>query len=56
VRVRFATDVGATVWGVDLPVVDSIFTSAEASVVGHLGPDPLRADWYPDEAVARLAA
>jgi endonuclease-8 len=56
VRVRFATDVGATVWGVDLPVVDLIPTSAEASVVGHLGPDPLRADWNPDEAVALLNA
>lgn len=56
VRLRFATDKGSTVWGVDLPVVELIPTGAETSVIGHLGPDPLRADWNPDEAVARLEA
>jgi endonuclease-8 len=56
VRVRFVADTGATVWGVDLPVVDLVPTRAEHTLIGHLGPDPLRPDWNPDDAVARLNA
>ena len=33
-----------------------VATADEASLVGHLGPDPLRDDWDPDEAVRRLRA
>lgn len=36
--------------------VDLVPTAAEASLVGHLGPDLLGADWDPAEAVRRLAA
>jgi endonuclease-8 len=56
VRIRFVVDTGATVWGVQVPVVDLVPTTVEPTLVGHLGPDPLRADWNPDEAVARLDA
>lgn len=40
--------------GVRLPVCELLRTADEAAVVGHLGPDPLAADWDPDEAVRRL--
>ena len=56
VRVRLDTAPGPTAYGLNLPVVDLLPTSAEASVIGHLGPDPLRADWSASEAVSRLAA
>ena len=36
--------------------VDLLPTSAEADVVGHLGPDPLGADWDPEEAARRVDA
>ena len=36
----------------DLPVVDVVATAHENELVGHLGPDPLREDWDPAEAVA----
>ena len=49
-------ETGATAYGVLLPVVDLVPTDAEGQVVGHLGPDPLRADWDEDEAVRRLSA
>jgi endonuclease VIII len=42
--------------GYRLPVIELLSTSAEDTVVGHLGPDLLGADWDPDEAVRRLAA
>jgi endonuclease VIII len=42
--------------GYRLPVVELLPTAEERSVVGHLGPDLLGADWDPDEAVRRLAA
>lgn len=56
VRVLMALDTGATAYGISLPVVDLIATDRESDVVGHLGPDPLRADWDPAAAVARLGA
>jgi endonuclease-8 len=55
VRVVLRTD-GAAAYGVRLPVVDLLRTRDEADVVGHLGPDPLRADWDIDEAGRRLTA
>lgn len=42
--------------GFRLPVVALIRTSAEESVVGHLGPDLLGPDWDADEALRRLLA
>ena len=54
VRVVLQTD-GPTAFGVLLPVVELVPTDQEHTVVGHLGPDPLRADWNPAEAVRRLA-
>lgn len=36
--------------------VDLVPTAEEASLVGHLGPDLLGADWDPSEAVRRLSA
>lgn len=55
VRVRLATD-GGTAYGLLLPVVELVRTSAEHAVVGYLGPDPLRDDWDAGEAVRRLRA
>jgi len=55
VRVLLETDRGTSVYGLSMPVVELIRTSEESEVVGHLGPDPLRADWDAPEAVARLA-
>jgi formamidopyrimidine-DNA glycosylase len=54
VRVILEVDGGPTAYGVHLPVVDLLPTSAEHDVVGHLGPDPLRNDWSAQEAVRRL--
>lgn len=56
VRVVLGVDTGHTAYGVLLPVVDLLPTADEHAVVGHLGPDPLREDWDPDEAVRRLSA
>lgn len=42
--------------GYRLPVVDLLPTSAEHTVVGHLGPDLLGPDWDAGEAVRRLRA
>ena len=55
VRVRLQTADG-TAYGLLLPVVELVRTSDEHTVVGHLGPDPLRADWDAVEAVRRLGA
>ncbi|KAA0090890.1 Fpg/Nei family DNA glycosylase [Mycolicibacterium sp. P1-18] len=55
VRVALRTD-GPAAYGVDLPLVDLLPTRDEALAVGHLGPDPLRADWDLDDAVRRVAA
>jgi formamidopyrimidine-DNA glycosylase len=54
VRVRMRLGSERTVWGVDLPVVELLHTADEHAAIGHLGPDPLRDDWDPDVAVARL--
>ena len=43
-------------YGLHLPVVELLRTADEARVVGHLGPDPLRADWDAAEAARRLRA
>jgi endonuclease-8 len=40
--------------GFSLGVVELLSTADEESVVGHLGPDLLGADWDPDEARRRL--
>ena len=56
VRVLLELDDGATAYGLDLPVVEVVPTAREEDVVGHLGPDPLRADWDATEAVRRLEA
>lgn len=42
--------------GVDIADVELIPTSAEDQMLGHLGPDPLSADWDADEAATRLGA
>ncbi len=42
--------------GFDLGLVELVRTAAEDTVVGHLGPDLLGADWDPAEAVRRLRA
>ncbi|MDT7579578.1 MAG: endonuclease, partial [Pseudonocardiales bacterium] len=47
---------GATAYGLLLPVVELVRTAEEHTVVGHLGPDPLRDDWDHDEAVRRMRA
>ena len=54
VRVVLGAEAGSTAYGVLLPVVDVVATSRERDLVGHLGPDPLREDWDPAEAVRRL--
>lgn len=56
VRLALELDDGRTAHGLLLPVVDLLPTGEESRVVGHLGPDPLRPDWDPDEAVVRLAS
>ncbi|TFV59375.1 Fpg/Nei family DNA glycosylase [Mycobacterium sp. PS03-16] len=55
VRVVLRT-AGPAAYGVRLPVVELLRTRDERDVVGHLGPDPLRTDWDPDEAARRIAA
>lgn len=56
VRVVLTLDTKETVWGVRLHDLTLVRTSAEHEVVGHLGPDPLRDDYDPGEAVRRLYA
>ena len=56
VRVRLALADGRTAVAVAAPVVDLLRTRDEGQVVGHLGPDPLRADWDLAEGARRLAA
>ncbi|GHH27028.1 Fpg/Nei family DNA glycosylase [Streptomyces lanatus] len=45
-----------TAVGYRLPVLDLLRTTAEETVVGHLGPDLLGPDWDPDHALANLLA
>ena len=56
IRVLLAADGGPTAYGLRIPIVELVRTTAEHEVVGHLGPDPLRADWDPATAVGRLGA
>ncbi|MFG6493277.1 DNA-formamidopyrimidine glycosylase family protein [Microbacterium sp. P03] len=42
--------------GFELAMVEVLPTADEDRIVGHLGPDPLAADWDPAEAARRLAA
>ena len=55
-RVLLETDEGRTAYGLSLPVVELLATRDEPTVVGHLGPDPLRPDWDLAAATARLRA
>ena len=55
VRAVLATEDRVAV-GFRLPIVEVIPTTAEAEVIGHLGPDPLQPDWDAAEAVRRLRA
>ena len=55
IRVILSNDEWTAV-GYRLPVVELVRTSDEQSVVGHLGPDLLGADWDESEAVRRLSA
>ena len=54
VRVLLTGTNGSTAYGLSIPVVELIRSRHEQDVVGHLGPDPLRSDWDPKEAVTRL--
>ena len=56
VRLVLGLDDGRTAWGLRLHDLELVATHDEASIVGHLGPDPLRDDWDAEEAVARLRA
>jgi endonuclease VIII len=56
VRVVLENDAGATAYGLNLHQLALVETAREHELVGHLGPDPLRADWDHDEAVRRLGA
>ncbi|WP_306300811.1 DNA-formamidopyrimidine glycosylase family protein, partial [Microbacterium sp. BF1] len=42
--------------GVDIAEIEVVPTRDEDQLVGHLGPDPLAADWDAAEAVRRLGA
>jgi endonuclease VIII len=54
VRLVLEVDTGATAYGLRLHQLDLVATDDERRLVGHLGPDPLRDDWDPDEAARRL--
>lgn len=54
IRVALQAVNGRTAFGLLIPVVELFRTGDEATVIGHLGPDPLREDWDADEAVRRL--
>jgi formamidopyrimidine-DNA glycosylase len=54
VRVVLEVDHGRAAYGLSLPVVEVMATADEHRVRDRLGPDPLRDDWDPDEAVRRL--
>lgn len=41
--------------GIDLAMLELVPTREEASLIGHLGPDPLAEDWDPDEASRRIS-
>ncbi|WP_246061124.1 DNA-formamidopyrimidine glycosylase family protein [Lapillicoccus jejuensis] len=54
VRVVLKTASGRTAWGQRLHQLELVATRDEHTLVGHLGPDPLRADWDAEDAVRRL--
>lgn len=54
VRLVLEVDTGRTAYGLRLHQLAVVRTSEESQLVGHLGPDPLRADWDHAEAVRRL--
>ncbi|QDH11165.1 Fpg/Nei family DNA glycosylase [Nocardioides dongxiaopingii] len=54
VRLVLVLDSGSTAWGLRLHDLALVATTDEASIIGHLGPDPLREDWDAAEAVRRL--
>lgn len=56
IRVLLGTEDGTTAQGLRLHDLRLVATDREDLVVGHLGPDPLRADFDAAEAVRRLAA
>jgi endonuclease-8 len=56
VRLVLGLDDDRTVHGIRLHDLDLVPTDREHDLVGHLGPDPLREDWDPAEAVRRLSA
>jgi formamidopyrimidine-DNA glycosylase len=56
VRLVLELDSGSTAWGIRLHQLELVPTDEEHRLVGHLGPDPLREDWDPAEAVRRLRA
>ncbi len=56
VRLVLGLDDGRAVHGIRLHDLALVPTAREHDVVGHLGPDPLRDDWDPAEAVRRLGA
>ncbi len=56
IRLVLVLDDGRAAHGIKLHDLDLVPTDDEARLVGHLGPDPLRADWDPDEATRRLVA
>ncbi len=56
VRVLLETDEHRLGLALRMPVVELLPTDEEHRVTGSLGPDPLRADWQPAEAVDRLGA
>lgn len=56
VRLVLELDDGTTAWGLRLHDLALVPTADEQRLVGYLGPDPLRDDWDPAEAVRRLAA
>lgn len=55
VRAILKTIDGPTAWAIDVPIIDLLRTADEGTVVGHLGPDPLRSDWDEAEVVRRLS-
>jgi endonuclease VIII len=56
VRLVLVLDDGRTAHGTRLHDLELVPTADEGRLVGHLGPDPLRADWDAGEAVRRLSA